>query len=129
MKIRILIVAIIVIIVAILAFRLFGSDRIVGSVVPSGEYYGTSTSSLIAGMNVVKTGVTTLGSVVVVSPNTATTFTIWNATSTTDSASTTVAIFPVNATSGTYVFDTILNRGLIIDEPTGFVGDILTTYR
>ena len=73
----------------------------------------------------------TLGSVVISSTSPAGLFTIRNATSTTDKASTTVAIFD-NSTAvaaGTYTFDLVLDRGLVIEMGTGFAGGYTITWR
>lgn len=72
----------------------------------------------------------TLGSVVVSSSTTGTLI-IHNATSTVDISSTTVAIFDndSNTTIGTYVFDIVLDRGLVLDFSSGFWGSYVITWR
>lgn len=104
------------------------SDSSFGSVNFGNEYYATSTVGMSAVMNPVKTGAVTLGSVIVAS-TTAFTFTIWNATSTTDTASTTWGHFSTSPANGTYTFDASLPRGIVVQTPTGFAGDYVITYR
>lgn len=71
-----------------------------------------------------------LGSVIVASSSIGSLI-IHDATSTEDMASSTIAIFDNdnNATAGTYVFDTILTRGLILDFEAGFNGSYIITWR
>lgn len=102
---------------------------VTGSVITGGEYLSTTTvgmsgHSVIAGNKQV-----TLGSVVVLASSSATTTVIWNATSTTDTASTTYATIPTSATAGTYTFDTRLLRGLVIDNGAGNTAEIVVTWR
>lgn len=92
------------------------------------EYYATSTALMATDHDLVRTGVVTLGSVVIASSS-PTTFTIWNATSTKDLASTTLVSFGAGQPEGTYTFDTILTRGLVIELPTGYDGDAVVTFR
>lgn len=126
------IVAVAFLVLALGVFTLFTqvSNIAFGSVMPGGEYSATTTRGVAAGMKVVAANkVVTLGSVVIASSS-PTSFTIWNATSTADTASTSVITFPANATPGTYTFDAdLITRGLILQLPTGFAGDYVVTYR
>lgn len=99
-----------------------------GSVMQTGEYQSTTTVGMTTGQRVINANPGTLGSIIVASSS-ATTFKIWNATSTTDTASSTVTQFVASPTNGTYTFDLILTRGLIIEMPTGFNGSYTITYR
>jgi len=103
--------------------------RTSGSVMPAGEYLATTTVGMASVQNVVSANrVVTLGSIIVASSS-ATTFKVWNATSTTDSASTTVFGMKASISEGTYTFDAELPRGLIVEKTTGFNGDYVITYR
>ncbi len=97
-----------------------------GSVAQTGEY--KAKVSTAAGHDLVQTGQTTLGSVTIVTDS-GHTFTIWDATSTKDVASTTFVVFEASVPHGTYVFDTVLQRGLVVEPAASFAGDFVTTYR
>lgn len=101
-----------------------------GSVQTGSEYgYGTTTA---AGNQVFRTTANgtgcTLGSIIIASSS-ATGFTVWNATSTTDVGSTTIATFGPADDEGTYTFDAACSRGISIIAPTGFNGFVITTHR
>jgi len=118
-----------IIALAVLALVWQTPNSAVGSVMPGGEYMATTTSGVAAGIkSVAPNKVVTLGSVVIASSTTGT-MTIKNATSSIDTASTTVITFPANATPGTYTFDADLTRGLFVELGTGFAGDYVITYR
>ena len=103
---------------------------VVASVARGGEYQATSTypTVLTARHTLIDNTYGTLGSVII-SSTTAGTMKIWNATSTTDSASTTIATFAASAANGTYTFDAIITRGLIIETSIGFAGGYTITHR
>jgi hypothetical protein len=113
---------------ALLAFSLQQPQHAFSSVITGGEYQATTTGGLPTGHQVVRGSLTTLGSVVIASSS-ATSFTIWNATSTTDTASTSLVTFEADAAEGTYTFDIDLVRGLVVEEPSGFNGDFVVTWR
>jgi hypothetical protein len=100
------------------------------------EYNATTTRAMTGGValaapafrTIVSDSRATLGSVVIAS-TTAATIRLWNATSTTDSASTSIASFPASVAAGTYTFDSIADRGLIVELGTGFAGDYIITSR
>lgn len=120
-----------VLLLAVFGAFLFGSQQASGSVSVTDEYFATSTTATVAGKHLKTTGGTglcALGSVVVASSS-ATTFTLWNATSTTDISSTTIATFVADLPEGTYTLDVNCNRGLVLDTPVGFNGYFVTTYR
>lgn len=103
--------------------------QVSGSVMPAGEYLATTTVGMASVHNIVSANrVISLGSIVVASSS-ATTFKVWNATSTTDIASTSVFGMKASIGEGTYTFDAELPRGLIVEKPTGFNGDYVITYR
>ena len=104
---------------------------------PAGEYMATTTTGMataghipvIANVSGNSNPLTsTLGSIIVASSS-ATTITIWNATSTTDIASTSFVTLKASVAEGTYTFDAELSRGLVVVKPTGFNGDYVITYR
>jgi hypothetical protein len=104
-----------------------------GSVMQGGEYNATTTISTSAGTHWVARSVTsgsscTLGSIIVASSS-ATTFTIWNATSTTDVSSTTITTLKASVGEGTYTYDIVCSRGLVIETPASFDGSYTVTYR
>ena len=72
-----------------------------------------------------------LGSVIVASTTPHALY-ILNSTSTAASglnSSSTIAILPANLAAGTYTFDAILDRGLVLKFYAGFSGDYIITYR
>jgi len=97
-----------------------------GSVNIANEYHFASTTE--AGAKVLQATRTTLGSVTIVKTS-AQTVEIKNATSTTDALGTVVATFPASAVVGTYVFDTVLDRGLIVTAAASYAGEFITLYR
>jgi len=100
-----------------------------GSVAISGEYHATTTVATSAGTHwLARTGSCTLGSVVVASSS-ATTLTLMNATSTTDIASTTITTLKAGISEGTYTYDTICTRGLVVETPADFNGSYTVTFR
>lgn len=108
-------------------------DAPLGSVTQGNEYNSTTTRSTSAGTHwVAKTttngGMCALGSIVVASSS-ATTLTIWNATSTTDSASTTIATLKAGVAEGTYTFDAVCTRGVVVATPASFNGMYVVTWR
>ncbi len=106
-----------------------------GSVSLANEYKSTTTATMNgSGATTARTqisiqsGESVLGSVVVSSTTNAT-FKIWNATSTTDIASTTALTFSASPANGTYTYDVSLTRGLILEFPSGFLGSYTITFR
>lgn len=99
-----------------------------GGVASSDGYYATSTAALADGHDLIRTGPTLLGSVVIASSSAAT-ITIWNATSTTDTASSTFATIKASLTEGTYVFDAVLERGLVVEMGASSNGSGAITFK
>lgn len=124
----------VVIIIALLAFIGFkmNGNQPIGSVARGGEMQATTTNNFSDGFNtIVSNRSATLGTIVVSSSSpssAANIITIWNATSTVDVASTSIKI-RAGLTEGTYTFDAIRARGLIIDKPAGFNGFYTITWR
>ena len=107
------------------------ADNPLGSVQQSSEYQASSTTEnmAVASPVVLKSDdASVLGSIVVASSS-AGIITVYNATSTTDTASTTFVSLSSNLTPNTYTFDAIIPRGLIIELGTGFDGEYVITYR
>lgn len=112
-----------------------------GSAIQGMDYNATSTFAMLGGIDgtnptaasshlyrTLGSGNNSLGSVIVASSS-ATTFRVWNATSTTDIASTSLVHFVASPANGTYTFDVVAPRGLIVDMPTGFNGAYTVTFR
>lgn len=105
------------------------------STIIGGEYQSTITRRMPAGtaitnLTVLKSGAGTLGSVVITGAGTGV-LTLYDATSTvtnTEWATTTLATFPASTAAGTYTFDVIFRKGLLIDY-SGTVGTTTITYR
>jgi len=109
-----------------------GTVNSFGSVQRANEYQATTTTALgFAGRQVTLISNTqgAFGSVIVASSSPAGTISFKDATSTTDVASTTLASFPITPTAGTYTFDAVVLRGLIVETQTGFAGNYTITYR
>lgn len=122
---------VIVLMVVLAGFSLVwhGPYTALGSVMPGGEMVATTTVGMGSVHNVVAGNrVAVIGSVIVASSS-ATSFTIWNATSTTDTASTTIATLKASVAEGTYTFDSELPRGLVVQTPSGFNGNYTITFR
>ncbi len=103
-------------------------DKVFGSIQDGQEYRATTTSTMATGNKLIRTGQTTLGSIIV-SSSTVGTLIVRNATSTEDTASTTIATLGVLAGNGTYTFDVKLERGLAVVLSSTFAGDYTITYK
>lgn len=119
--------------IGLMAYSTFNRDiNPIGSVARGGEMQATTTNNFSDGFNtIVSNRSATLGTIVVSSSSpssAANIITIWNATSTVDVASTSIKI-RAGLTEGTYTFDAIRARGLIIDKPAGFNGFYTITWR
>lgn len=99
-----------------------------GSIETGQEYIATTTATMGTGFSVLKSSTGSLGSVIVASSSAAT-FTVWNATSTTDVASTSPVRFVASPANGTYTFDAVFDRGIIVENPTGANGSYTVTWR
>jgi hypothetical protein len=93
-----------------------------GSAVIGNEYHSTTTYNArgavnVSDLRVLQSGSGTLGSVVITGA-VAGVMTFYDATSTRTNAewaSTTLAVFPASTAAGTYTFDTIFQKGLLVD--------------
>lgn len=121
-------IALILTVIGLFSVVLQGPRQALGSIETGQFYQATSTARLAAGFNVLKTGPTELGSLLV-SSSSATTIVIWNATSTTDVASSTFATFKAGVGEDEYVIDASLDRGLIVQIPSGFNGSGAVTWK
>lgn len=105
-----------------------------GSVSKSNEYQATTTYSKLGvptfGVNqtLISNNGGVLGSVIITGA-VAGPIKIMNASSTTDTASNTIAVFPNSTAAGTYTFDSIVTRGLIIETTSGLLPTTTITYR
>jgi hypothetical protein len=116
----------VIILVMVGLFYYFNTGT-VGSVKAGNEYrYASSTGALTKTLRADNPA--TLGSITIVKA-TAQAFVVWNATSTTDISSTTVVTLPASIATGTYTFDIIVPRGLVIVPAASFAGEYITSYR
>lgn len=99
-----------------------------GSVVRGSEYQATTTTAIPNGHRFVKTGDSILGSIIIASSS-AGTLKVWNATSTTDTASTTAITFIASPTVGTYTYDMVMTRGIVLELGAGSNGSYNVTFR
>lgn len=121
------VIASIAMLIAVLSFVKTNDNRL-GSIETGEEYNATTTAAMATGFSVLKTSSGQLGSVIVASSSAAT-FTIWNATSTTDIASTSPVRFVASPANGTYTFDASFTRGIIVEVPTGSNGSYTVTWK
>lgn len=113
----------------------YNTQKVSASVPYGNEYHSTTTVKVDGSVNltnykVINTGNGTLGSIIITGVGTGY-FNIYDATSTvtnTSWATTTLAIIPASASAGTYVFDTIYQKGLLI-EYSGALATSTITYR
>jgi len=92
-----------------------------GSVATTEVYLATSTEKVGDGHKLLHAGPTMLGSVVITSSSSPLVdLVLWNATSTTDVASTSFLTIKAPLAQGTYTFDVQLNRGLVVNMGTGY---------
>lgn len=105
-----------------------------GSVMQSGEYQATTTYSKLGvplfGTNqtIISNNSGVLGSVIITGA-VAGPMRFMNASSTTDISSTTIAVFPNSTAAGTYTFDLIVTRGLIVETTSGLLPTTTITFR
>lgn len=104
-------------------------NSVLGSIQDGMAYTSTSTDSTYANsIRMFKTSGGTLGSVIV-GGTSATIVELRDATSTTDSASTTIATFAASPATGTYTFDSAFTRGLSVVFTGSFTGKYMITWR
>lgn len=102
-----------------------------GSVSQGSEYHSTSTPALFVNNSVLQTGPGALGSVVITNPGTGS-ITLYDGTTTLshpDWATTTIATFGASAPAGTYTFDAIVQKGLLVQFGAGTIASTTITYR
>lgn len=105
-----------------------------GSVSKSNEYQATTTYSKLGvplfGTNqtIISNNSGVLGSVVITGA-VAGSMRFMNATSTTDVSSTTLVVFPSSTAAGTYTFDLVAPRGLILETTTSLLPTTTITWR
>jgi len=102
-----------------------------GSVALGGDYHSTSTEAGFVDGTVVQSGPGTLGSVVITGSTTGT-LVLYDATSTvtnTSWATTTLATFPASTAAGTYTFDIMFQKGLMVVAPSAGLATSTITWR
>lgn len=105
-----------------------------GGVAIGNEYQATTTYSKLGvplfttAQQIISNTPGTLGSVIITGA-VAGQMRFMNATSTTDVSSTTVAVFPASTAVGTYVFDLVLTRGLVVESGAGLTPTTTITFR
>lgn len=114
-------------------YSLFTKNRntFVGSVAQGSEYHSTSTSAVFVNNSVLVSGSGTLGSVVVTVTGTGS-LTLYDGTTTLshpDWATTTLAYFAGSPTVGTYTFDAVFQKGLLVQFGAGTVASTTITFR
>ena len=116
-------------VIGVMVGYLFVTNAPVGSVSVSNEYNATTTDSTSAGtVSVLTNRGCTVGSVVIATSSGGT-LTIKNATSQTDTASSTLVLIPINTIAGTYTYDVTCDRGLVLEIGSGFDGEYVVTWR
>lgn len=130
--------------VLVFSFVLPGKPTTLGSVeATAGAYMATTTNSAFANTAYkAMTGPGVLGSVVITDDPAAGTITLRDATSTATStcqgelapgtAGTycrTIAVFEATAPEGTYVFDSEIKYGLVVETQAGYTGAATITYK
>jgi hypothetical protein len=129
-KIIILLLALAIIIGAILTLQKPQITQL-GSVIQGSEYKSVVLTTAVNDLAVLKIGSGALGSAVITVSGTAP-FTLYDATSTVTNAewaTTTLASFQTSPTVGTYTFDVIFQKGLLIDYGTGTIPTTTITWR
>ena len=131
-NLKIVIGAVVVLILGVI-FVTSGGAKSVGSIGTSEGYYSTTTTTSFAStQKVLTTANAIFGSVVVASTTgviPTATLLIKNATSTSDVSSTTLASFSGQPVAGTYTFDMVAPRGIIIETGAGFNGSYVLTWK
>lgn len=107
-----------------------GPAQTFGSIVEGQTYNATTTSAggtyaTVSGDKLLKTGVGSLGSVVITGANTGI-LNFYNGTTTTGYL---IASIPASAAAGTYVFDATFTTGLFVDLVSGSMPTTTITYR
>jgi hypothetical protein len=107
------------------------TNRPLGSVAQSNDYYGTTTDATwnSAPNHFFPSCTQALASVIVIGATAGSAFELRDATSTTDSASTSIQSFPSSMLGGTYTFDTKIYRGLVARMTSGNIASTSITCR
>ena len=132
-QIKNLILSVLIVLAGAFGFTYLTADKVsapLGSVERGHESQATTTIFMTAGTQRVIVGdainspndTPCIFSNVTIGSTSATTFTLWNAASTTDSASTTIAKFKASIVEGTYILDVVAPRGCIVELPAGYNG-------
>ena len=124
---NILALAFLVLSMAVLVF-VYQYNTATGSVFVGNEYLSTTTATMSGGVSIAPNKQITIGSIVVASSSVGT-LEVRDATSTTDTASTTFTVLKASIGEGTYTYDVRLKRGLAVELGSGFDGDYVITFR
>ena len=124
------------VLIVIAGISLIGKREVttLGSTVVGNEYQATTTYSKLSlplfntRQTLISNSPGTLGSVIITGA-VAGPMIFMNATSTTDIASTTIVVFPASTAVGTYTFDLVITRGLIVESLAGLMPTSTITYR
>lgn len=115
------IIALVIAALALFGINVVSNSNTVTSVIQGSEYHATTTRTYngiaMTNLSVLQTGAGALGSVVITGAA-AGVINIYDATSTQTNASwatTTLATIPASAAAGTYTFDVIFQKGLLIE--------------
>jgi hypothetical protein len=125
------------IVTLVVALGMFGAfilgqnaDKATGSVAAGSSYQYKAVSSAQASATVpvqVRGGRSVLGSIVVMGTSTVA-IRIYDATTATSSA-TLIGTLPIGTTQGTYTFDIDMARGITLDVPAAYAGNLIVTSR
>jgi len=131
----------VVVVVVVAYFVLINQPKNIGSVPITHEYLATSTAASNAygawtNDTLVRSGVTTFGSVIITGANTgivniydATTTSILKRAPSKATSTILIASFPASTAAGTYTFDIQLKDGLYVDLVSGLMPTTTITYR
>ena len=120
-----------------IGFLLPKGEQNVGSVMPSGEYKSTTTTSVMKDPVVLKEEGGALGSIIVTNAMPNWSFDLYDATTTNINLRTNrlatssiyLASFPATTATGTYVFDASFYNGLTLSKKGGTAGTATITWR
>lgn len=124
----------VVLLLVVLFFGSRDSNPVKLGSVQDGHAYTSTTTYNFRGaptfqaVQVLKLGQGVLGSVVITGA-VAGAMTFYDATSTTDTGSTTITVFPASAGANTYTFDVAFTRGLIVGTSAGLAPTTTITLR
>lgn len=121
------------VLIALVVFVGFGGQNkapvSLGSIGSGEGYYSTTTGNWAVGSSTqLRVGQGIFGSIII-SSTTVGTIIVRDATTTLDLSSSTLARFIASPTVGTYVFDSVFTKGLILDLSGNFQGAYTITFK